>query len=118
NNGTAINVNNATLICDNFIVQGGPVGTPANTGIAATGAGSLLFANGGLCAFCNIGLDIAGGALLSDRASFFLANTNDIILSTGARLLADACSFEPNNVAPVLMNIQASGVGTTAKITS
>ncbi|MFA6066703.1 MAG: hypothetical protein WC707_05990 [Candidatus Babeliaceae bacterium] len=115
-NGTALDVNNVELICSSCKIEGSPTTTPANTGVSVTGSGAQVLFSDGLCTQCTTGFTVSNNALLAMRSTFLSINTNAVIAATGAQLTLEACSFAPINTAATLINIQASGAGTSAVI--
>jgi len=116
-NGIGVSVqDNVNFVGANCLFQGGTT-SPANIGITLTGSnciGSLL---GGIGLQCSTFAHVTNGSELAVRAGLYSRNVNDFIADTGGHLLLQSCVFEPrNNSIPVAINIQATDVGTTAKV--
>ncbi|MFA6066704.1 MAG: hypothetical protein WC707_05995 [Candidatus Babeliaceae bacterium] len=116
NNGTALNVNNAQVQCSECNIRGSLTSTPANTGIAATGAAAQILYSGGLCLLCDTAFNIAGNALFGGKSITFRLNNSDIFQASGAQLTLEACSFVHTSSASPFTSIQSSGAGTMATI--
>ena len=116
-NGIGVSVqDNVSFVGANCLFQGGAT-SPTNTGLTFTGSnciGSLL---AGINILCSTFAHVTNGAEVAVRAGLYTRNVDDFVVDTGGHLLLQSCVFEPrDNAIPVAVNIQATDVGTTAKL--
>jgi hypothetical protein len=117
NNGTALINNNVAIefnACTVFGVES--LAIPAtNTGITITGSNARVVFDGGVCGLCATGFNINDNSFCTINSAAFRRNTYDIIQNGASHLVLSACNFELTNSSTEI-DIQVSGVGTTAEI--
>ena len=117
-NTIGININAATVLLANCTILGSITpGAAANTGITATGSGANVFISGSFCVDCQTGITISNNANLTAQSTVFRFNANSIAQTSG-NLTVQSCTFNPNTTAPTVTEVQVSGAGTTAIISS
>jgi hypothetical protein len=117
NNGTALVNNNAAIELNACTVLGvGSLAIPAaNSGITTTGSNARVIFDGGVCGLCSTGFNINDNSFCTINSVAFRRNTYDIVQNGASHLVLSACNFELTNGSTEI-DIQVSGVGTTAEI--
>ncbi len=118
-NGTALNVNNVHVNCNNSIFSGSfsLVGPAVNTGVVINGSGANVVINGGLLGICTTGLNVTNNAFATISGVSFRINAFDVVQTGASQLTLSACTFEIANSSSDI-NVQVSGAGTVANIIS
>ena len=115
-NGIALNIDSSTAVCNNCTITGSLTSTPANTGIVATGASSILSFAGGICANCLVGFDFRNGNRSSVQGTLFKGNSIAVQATTAAQCILEACVFEPSLNAVSTQDVVVSEASTTVNI--